>query len=72
MPRRLAIRIAPDGTVEAEASGTPGPDCLDAIEQLRELLAAEVVDSATTPEFDLLPLPVEEVQTQQLGVADDP
>ncbi len=51
MPRRLDISIRPDGTISAEASGTPGPDCLDALEQLRALLHAEVSDSKPTPEF---------------------
>jgi len=51
MPRRLTVSIHPDGTIDAEASGTPGPDCLSAIEQLRQLLGAEVSDSRPTPEF---------------------
>lgn len=51
MTRKLTVTILPDGTVSAEASGTPGPDCLGAIEQLRQLLGAEVSDSKPTPEF---------------------
>jgi hypothetical protein len=51
MTRRLAISIRPDGTISAEASGTPGPDCLGAIEQLRHLLSADVSGSKPTPEF---------------------
>lgn len=51
MTRKLAITILPDGTINAEASGTPGPDCLSAIDQLRLLLNAEVSDSRPTPEF---------------------
>lgn len=51
MTRKLTISILPDGTISAEASGTPGVDCLSAIEQLRQLLGAEVTDSKPTPEF---------------------
>lgn len=51
MTRKLAISILPDGTITAEASGTPGPDCLSAIDQLRLLVNAEVSDSRPTPEF---------------------
>jgi hypothetical protein len=51
MPRRLTISIQADGTVAAEASGTPGPDCLDSLDQLRAILNAEVAGSKPTPEF---------------------
>ncbi|WP_270411664.1 DUF2997 domain-containing protein [Microbacterium maritypicum] len=58
MTRKLAISILPDGTINAEASGTPGPDCLNAIDQLRRLLDAEVSDSRPTPEFNASVAPV--------------
>ncbi|WP_366941390.1 DUF2997 domain-containing protein [uncultured Microbacterium sp.] len=51
MVRRLTVSILPDGTINAEASGTPGPNCLSAIDQLRQILHAEVADSKPTPEF---------------------
>jgi hypothetical protein len=51
MTRRLSISISLDGTIAAEASGTPGPECLTALDQLRALLGAEVADSKPTPEF---------------------
>lgn len=51
MTRKLCISLLPNGTITAEASGTPGPACLSAIEQLRQLLDAEVSDSKPTPEF---------------------
>lgn len=51
MTRKLAISILSDGTITAEVSGTPGPDCLTALDQLRLLLEAEVSDSKPTPEF---------------------
>ncbi len=65
MTRKLSISILPDGTISAEASGTPGPDCLSAIEQLRQILNAEVSDSKPTPEFTALDAPV------KLYLADD-
>lgn len=58
MTRKLTISILPDGTISAEASGTPGPDCLSAIDQLRHLLNAEVFDSKPTPEFSASVAPV--------------
>ena len=51
MPRRLTISVKPDGSISAEASGTPGPDCLDALDQLRNMLHAEIEGSRPTPEF---------------------
>lgn len=52
MTRRLNISIRPDGSIAAEASGTPGPDCLGAIPPLEAMLQAQVIDSRPTPEFD--------------------
>ncbi|RII42242.1 DUF2997 domain-containing protein [Galactobacter valiniphilus] len=60
MTRRLSVSIRPDGTIAAEASGTPGPDCLEALEQLKALLHAEVEASKPTPEFALLPETVQD------------
>ncbi|QEV99411.1 DUF2997 domain-containing protein [Microbacterium caowuchunii] len=51
MPRRLEVSVRPDGTITAEASGTPGPDCLDSLDQLRSMLNAQVAESKPTPEF---------------------
>lgn len=58
MPRRLSVSIRPDGSITAEASGTPGPDCLDALDQLRAILHAEVEGSKPTPEFSMSVAPV--------------
>lgn len=68
MTRKLTISILPDGTITADASGTPGPDCLSAIEQLRYMLGAEVSDSKPTPEFSASPayLHVSSSQVQPL------
>lgn len=59
MPRRLTVSIRPDGSIAAEASGTPGPDCLDALEQLRTMLHAEIDSSKPTPEFSFQAAPVD-------------
>lgn len=53
MPRRIHIAVRPDGSIAAEVSGTPGPGCLDAIDQLRTMLHAEVEVSRPTPEFSM-------------------
>lgn len=70
MTRRLAISILPDGTINAEASGTPGPDCLSAIDQLRHLLGAEVSDSRPTPEFAASSAPVRMQHDEELRMED--
>lgn len=51
MPRRLEVSVRSDGTISAEASGTPGPDCLDSLDQLRAMLNAHIAESKPTPEF---------------------
>lgn len=51
MPRRLNVSIHPDGSIVADASGTPGPECLGALDQLRAILNADVEESRPTPEF---------------------
>lgn len=58
MPRQLSISIRSDGSIIAEASGTPGPDCLDALDQLRAILHAEIEGSKPTPEFSRAVTPV--------------
>lgn len=55
MPRRLTVSIRTDGSIVAEASGTPGPECLDALEQLKRILDADIIDSKPTPEFSASP-----------------
>jgi Protein of unknown function (DUF2997) len=51
MTRRLMVSILPDGTISAEASGTPGPSCLDGITEIEQICAAVAVDSTLTPEY---------------------
>jgi hypothetical protein len=40
MPKEIKVTINPDGTTSTDFSGYQGPTCLDAAEQLRQLLAA--------------------------------
>ena len=70
MIRRLTISIQPDGTIAAVASGTPGPTCVDALEQLRLLLNAEVSDSRPTPEFSASVGPVT-IGSEEISRAED-
>lgn len=70
MTRKLTIAILPDGTINAEASGTPGPDCLSAIDQLRFLLHAEVSDSNPTREFTFSPAAVRLAQEEDIRLED--
>ncbi|MGW4858172.1 DUF2997 domain-containing protein [Luteolibacter marinus] len=58
MPRKLSVSIHSDGSITAEASGTPGPDCLDALSQLRQMLNAEIEGSKPTPEFFVASTPI--------------
>lgn len=70
MIRRLTISIQPDGTIAAVASGTPGPTCVDALEQLRLLLNAEVSDSRPTPEFSASTAPVT-LESEEINQVED-
>lgn len=51
MNRRIAVTVRPDGSISAEISGTPGPECMDAIPQLIAMSGANITDSRPTPEF---------------------
>jgi hypothetical protein len=53
MPKRVTIRICPDGTVKADVTGFVGRSCADYIRVLEDMLDAEVVDSAPTAEYYL-------------------
>jgi hypothetical protein len=43
--RRIVVTVAADGTVAAETLGMTGPECLDYITLLEDLLAAQTVHS---------------------------
>ena len=57
MPKEITITINPDGTTTTDFSGYQGPTCLDAAEQLRQLLAArygiQVQQTSFTPKPEL-------------------
>lgn len=48
----IVVTVANDGTVEAETVGLTGPDCLDYIAVLEDLLDARTVHSAYTAEYE--------------------
>jgi hypothetical protein len=51
MPKRIQLRVYPDGRIEAEVQGVKGTSCTDYIAVLEELLQAETIESAYTPEY---------------------
>lgn len=51
MSKRIQLRVYPDGRIEAEVQGVKGKTCTDYIAVLEELLEAETIESAFTPEY---------------------
>jgi hypothetical protein len=51
LSRRITIRISPDGHIQTEVQGIKGKSCTDYIRILEELLNAETISSAYTPEY---------------------
>lgn len=51
MPRRIKVRILADGRVEAETEGIRGNACTPYIGMLENMLDAEAIESAYTPEY---------------------
>lgn len=51
MSRRIQLRVYPDGRIEAVTQGVKGASCTDYIAVLEELLQAETIESAYTPEY---------------------
>lgn len=49
--KQLTIILRPDGSIEAEVGGDPGPNCLDGIDDLRRMTGGQVVASQTTDRF---------------------
>lgn len=67
MPKQIKLRVYPDGRVEAVVEGVKGKRCTDYIKVLEEVLQAEVVESAYTPEYyETEEVVVEETQAQRL------
>ena len=51
MAKRIKIQVFPDGRIQADIQGIKGKKCTDYIRVLEEILEAEAVDSAYTPEY---------------------
>lgn len=51
MTKKLVVRLKPDGTVDAETFGMTGPECLDYVQILENLLEATTVDSQFTADY---------------------
>lgn len=49
---QIIVRIASDGSIQAETMGIKGPKCLDSIEVLEDLLEAQTTSSSFTPEYN--------------------
>lgn len=48
---RVILTVQPDGTVQAKTEGVTGPDCLDYVALLEDLLAANAVSSEFTADY---------------------
>lgn len=51
MTARYVVTVRRDGTVHAVTEGLVGPDCLDAVPLLEDLLGATATESAYTSDF---------------------
>ncbi|RWZ49729.1 DUF2997 domain-containing protein [Labedella phragmitis] len=49
--KRLVVQVRADGTVHAETFGMQGPECLDYIAVLENMLEAETTESAFTEDY---------------------
>ncbi|MFT4009184.1 MAG: DUF2997 domain-containing protein [Nocardioidaceae bacterium] len=49
---QIIVRVTSDGQVHAETKGIKGPNCLDSIQLLEDLLDAEAITSAFTHEYN--------------------
>ena len=48
---RLVVRVAVDGTISAETQNVTGPQCLEYISLLEEILEASTTSSAYTADY---------------------
>lgn len=70
MATRIQLHIYPDGLVQADVQGIKGKKCAQYIRILEEILEAEAVDSAYTPEYyEPETLSFTDVHTQQIDTA---
>jgi hypothetical protein len=65
MPKEIKVTINPDGTTTTDFSGYQGPSCLDAAEQLRQLLAARFGIQIQQTQFTAKPELASSQQQQQ-------
>ena len=49
--RRLRVSVAPDGTINVETLGLNGPECMDQISVMEQLLDAVTVQSNFTDDY---------------------
>lgn len=50
--KKITITVSSSGAITAEASGEPGPSCMDQLDLIQALLpGAEMSDSKLTPEY---------------------
>lgn len=49
--KKLVVQLRADGSVAAETFGMTGPECLEYIQQLEELLDAETTSSRFTEDY---------------------
>ena len=56
MPKKITVRVNPDGTTSIDFEGYEGPSCIDADETLRNLLSSlgvRVEQTSFTPKPEL-------------------
>ena len=63
--KRITLRIAPDGHIEAQTHGIKGKACLPYIRILEQLTDAVAVDSAFTAEYRETEHPQSVVQEEE-------
>lgn len=61
--RRLRVEVALDGAVSIETLGFSGPECLDQIALMEDLLEATTVESHFTDDYDRNRTQIEEARS---------
>lgn len=61
MPKRITVRVKPDGKVEVSVDGLKGSSCSDATKAIEKALGATTSDKRT-PDFFLRPENGQQVQ----------
>lgn len=68
MIARVVVTVQPDGSVQAQTTGMYGPDCLDTVGALEELLEASTERSAYTSDFAKFEHEIEIQQKEQANI----